>query len=249
MSNYRNKFKIFLILLLSLDCVFATNKTQVRYDEIQVFEAHVVLMTDGLNIKTEQYNASYIAIKLSNPIDLIASKDKDDWFNVEVKDLQVMQIVPFFKDLSYEYFKTLIGQKIILIGDLYHRENGNQMTEVLFTPYQIINSKDKIIANKNELNAISNYYSAISQGNGELANKFLIPEKRNKGNYEVHSMSKFYGGLTDKLSLKRIQIKGENKFEINYTYKMNNTYCNGVSNIEMRKDGEIYLISSIKANC
>ena len=62
-------------------------------------------------------------------------------------------------------------------------------------------------------------------------------------------MSKFYGGLTDKLSLKRIQIKGENKFEINYTYKMNNTYCNGVSNIEMRKDGEIYLISSIKANC
>lgn len=98
------------------------------------------------------------------------------------------------------------------------------------------------------LTAIEGFYGALAQGDGALANTFLMPEKRNQGAYESAAMSRFYGEMREPLQLLGIGRLDPDVLRVRYAYThQSGRRCDGVADVTVRyADGQA-LIERIRA--
>jgi len=116
--------------------------------------------------------------------------------------------------------------------------------------------------NDNKVSSISNnpstqkegianaFYSALSEGDGKKANTFIIPEKRNTGNFQEDKMSSFYGNMKHRLQILEISSTDGNAVKVKFEYSVNDKKCSGTSLLIFREvlpSG--YLIEKITSNC
>jgi len=98
---------------------------------------------------------------------------------------------------------------------------------------------------------ILDFYDLLSKNDIEMAQNFLISEKRNKGAFEIKKMQSFFGGMKMPIHINSIESIDDNKFNVGYQYTKNNARCNGKAVVETyldKSNGAIY-ISRINANC
>jgi hypothetical protein len=112
-----------------------------------------------------------------------------------------------------------------------------------------INTDDSLLAEKN-VHLVKSFYMALSDGNGELANSFLVPEKRNVGNFKTENIRSFYSQMKQKLEINSITPIDKSTVKVNFNYTVNKNQCNGLSTVKLRKtDSNTIYIEKISSNC
>ncbi len=98
------------------------------------------------------------------------------------------------------------------------------------------------------LETVRAFYAALAQADGERANGFLVPEKRDTGAYEIASMSRYYGNMREPLRLLAAEPAGPDAVRVRYHYVYaNGRVCDGAADIALaRRDGRA-LIERIRA--
>ena len=93
---------------------------------------------------------------------------------------------------------------------------------------------------------IRGFYTALSDGQGQVASQFIIPEKRT-GPFAPAALSRFYGALSEPIRLIDISESGPSDFTAHYTFRSRSGVCKGRATIhtEMRQGHN--LIASIHA--
>ncbi len=92
---------------------------------------------------------------------------------------------------------------------------------------------------------IKGFYAALHDGNGELANGFVIPEKRNKGSYNILQMNRFYGELSRPVQLTSIKGQTNNSYLVTFDYAAGTNYCDGKAIVHTKNISGRPMISSI----
>ena len=100
----------------------------------------------------------------------------------------------------------------------------------------------------NALETVRAFYAALAQADGERANGFLIPEKRDTGAYEIASMSRYFGNMREPVRLLAAEPAGPDALRVRYHYVYaNGRVCDGAADIALtQRDGRT-LIERIKA--
>jgi hypothetical protein len=100
------------------------------------------------------------------------------------------------------------------------------------------------------VDVVSGFYAALSRGDGEAAQGFLVPDKRGHGNFDPAAMTKFYGSLAERLVLKKKVQTSANEVHVQYHYAGAGGACEGAANLTLRQIGSDLLIDSINpAGC
>ncbi|WP_110033235.1 hypothetical protein [Hoeflea marina] len=71
------------------------------------------------------------------------------------------------------------------------------------------------------------FYLALGSGDGASAAGFVIPEKTAKGPFSAKALSRFYGGLPEKLWLIELRKTGPNRFAVRYRFRSSSGTCDG----------------------
>lgn len=98
------------------------------------------------------------------------------------------------------------------------------------------------------LAAIEGFYGALAQGDGALANSFLMPEKRNQGAYDIAAMSRFYTEMREPLRLLGVGRLDPDVLRVRYAYThQSGRHCDGVADVTVRYAQGQALIDRIRA--
>ncbi len=91
------------------------------------------------------------------------------------------------------------------------------------------------------------FYLALGTGDGALAARFVVSEKRSKGPFSPQELSRFYGTLPEPLKLLSVERAGPNRFVARYHFRSAAGACDGRAMVEtVRRQGR-YFIQSIQA--
>lgn len=95
---------------------------------------------------------------------------------------------------------------------------------------------------------VRGFYAALSRADGERANAYLIPEKRDAGPFEIDSMNRFYGAMREPLQILGIGRLDANLIRVRYAYEhRSGRRCEGAADVTLRGIGDGYLIERIRA--
>lgn len=101
-----------------------------------------------------------------------------------------------------------------------------------------------------DIELVRSFYLALSNGNGELANSFLIPEKRNVGNFQQEKIKFFYSNMKHRLQINDILPIDENTVKVKFEYTVDQKKCKGLSTVTLRRiDENNPYIEKIISNC
>lgn len=79
--------------------------------------------------------------------------------------------------------------------------------------------------------AIQNFYRALHDGDGAAASQLMVPEKRSSANFTPEAMSRFYGGLTEPVTLTSLTREADGRFLASYRYRAGQRVCDGRARI------------------
>ena len=104
-------------------------------------------------------------------------------------------------------------------------------------------------AEKN-ISLVNEFYKALSAGDGVKANSFIVPEKRNKGNFQEDKINSFYGNMKQKLKVLEIEELDSTTLKVTFEYIVNKSKCNGLSTVKIKEvTPGIHYIEKISSNC
>jgi hypothetical protein len=113
-----------------------------------------------------------------------------------------------------------------------------------FDSWSLDNTRHALILGENATHQdsliaiVQGFYKALSAGNGELAAKFVLPEKRS-GPFSASELSRFYGSLSEPLRLISTEEIGSDTILTQYTFRGNSGSCDGkaIVSIVIQQDG------------
>jgi len=102
--------------------------------------------------------------------------------------------------------------------------------------------RDEVLA------AVEGFYGALGRGDGQRANEFLVPEKRNQGAYEVAAMTRFYSAMSEPLRVLGLGRLDPEVVRVQYAYThQSGRRCDGVADVTVRRADGRALIERIRA--
>jgi hypothetical protein len=99
------------------------------------------------------------------------------------------------------------------------------------------------------LDAVTGFYRALGRGDGNVASRFVVPEKRDSGPLSGRAMTRFYSRLARPLRLTGIRQEGPDTFRVSYRFATRaGEVCEGDALVRARRgpDGG-FLVSGIRA--
>jgi hypothetical protein len=99
------------------------------------------------------------------------------------------------------------------------------------------------------LDAVTGFYRALGRGDGDVASRFVVPEKRTAGPLSGPAMTRFYSRLARPLRLTGIRQEGPDTFRVSYRFATRaGETCEGDALVRARRgpDGG-FLVSGIRA--
>ena len=97
--------------------------------------------------------------------------------------------------------------------------------------------------------AVTRFYKALSQADGNAASALVVPEKRGIGPFNEKNISSFFGSMIEPLTVQSIERTSKDTVQIRYTYRVTKTQCVGIANVRTEYVLGNTLIQGIKANC
>lgn len=102
--------------------------------------------------------------------------------------------------------------------------------------------RDEVLA------AVEGFYGALGRGDGQTANEFLVPEKRNQGAYEIAAMTRFYSAMREPLRVLGVGRLDPEVVRVQYAYThQSGRRCDGVADVTVSRVGGRALIERIRA--
>jgi len=88
------------------------------------------------------------------------------------------------------------------------------------------------------------FYSALEDGQGEIAASYIVPEKRSVPAFVGTNLTRFYGGLAKPLSLIDIAQNDADLYTVRYTYATKSKVCDGLATVATAvRDGRNFILS------
>lgn len=88
------------------------------------------------------------------------------------------------------------------------------------------------------------FYSALEDGQGDIASSYIVPEKRSIPAFVGANLTKFYGGLAKPIQLIDIAQTDAASYTVKYTFATKSKVCDGVANIITTvRDGRNFILS------
>lgn len=91
------------------------------------------------------------------------------------------------------------------------------------------------------------FYLALAAGDGTMAAKYIVPERRNSGPLSAGDLSAYYGHLLEPLRLTAVTSVSSDKYLVSYSFKTTERVCNGRAEVATTKIGGADFIQSIRA--
>lgn len=186
-----------------------------------------------------------------------------DYNNENITSIQLVN--------GYEYNNRLfIGKEVnIKINNLFPAQTGHHHAPLLgdiaymsdaktgeiIKPHGIISENRKIFDESKDITEeygtpmpmIRAFYSALYMGRGDLAQDFIVYEKRNRGPYSISAMNNFYGNMQKPILLQYINKINDYKYKVKYNYKSVTNKCDGEAIVNITKIGDRNFIQSINS--
>ncbi|HYG89502.1 MAG TPA: hypothetical protein VD978_24975 [Azospirillum sp.] len=98
------------------------------------------------------------------------------------------------------------------------------------------------------LDLVQAFYTALARGDGQQANEYLVPEKRNQDAFEIASMTQFYSAMIEPLRVVGVGRLDPAIVRVQYTYThQSGRHCDGVADVTAHRVGGRMLIERIRA--
>ena len=94
---------------------------------------------------------------------------------------------------------------------------------------------------------VRDFYSALGQGNGQVAALLVAPEQRTVPAFSSSAMSAFYGNLREPIHLLALERSGADTFVVQYRYAALSRVCDGKALVTTRSRARAIYIENIKA--
>ena len=105
-----------------------------------------------------------------------------------------------------------------------------------------VTPRDEVLA------VVEGFYAALARGDGQQANEFLVPDKRNRGAYEIASMTRFYSAMSEPLRVIGVGRLDPLVVRVQYAYThQSGRRCDGVADVTVHRIGGRALIERIRA--
>jgi hypothetical protein len=91
------------------------------------------------------------------------------------------------------------------------------------------------------------FYAALGRGDGRKASALIVPEKRTSRAFAAAEMSRFYGGLPQRIRLTRISPSSSRSFLVGYRYSASSSPCVGEAIVTIADRENQNLIVAIRA--
>jgi hypothetical protein len=102
--------------------------------------------------------------------------------------------------------------------------------------------RDEVLA------VVEGFYAALARGDGQQANEFLVPEKRNQGAFEIAAMTRFYSAMSEPLRVIGVGRPDPLVVRVQYAYAhQSGRRCDGVADVTVHRVGGRALIERIRA--
>ncbi|MDO8468511.1 MAG: hypothetical protein Q7S29_02015 [Candidatus Peribacter sp.] len=146
-----------------------------------------------------------------------------------------------------------MGKRLLIVGAFLlliscapiQQEQTNEVEKDINVPKQQEDSQDQLDTS-NENATVHGFYTALSQGNGNLAVRYLMPEKREIGNFTSQGITNYYGGLEGRVSIDRVEQAGVNVWRVIYSYKeTGKERCTDIADVSLVQRGSQWLIGKI----
>ena len=99
------------------------------------------------------------------------------------------------------------------------------------------------------LETVTQFYRALSVGDGHGAAALVTPAKRGVGAFDPVSMSRFYGSLRQPLVLRSVRRLDGSRIEARYSYRATVARCEATAIVETERVRDAAVIRGIRANC
>jgi hypothetical protein len=93
------------------------------------------------------------------------------------------------------------------------------------------------------------FYQYLGLADGSSAAALVIPEKRGMGPFNERNIGKFFGSMKEPLKVNSVKLLSSDTVEVNYTYRVSKSQCNGKAIVETGYFMGNTLIKKISANC
>jgi hypothetical protein len=184
-------------------------------------------------------------------------------------DGRLVNKIHLINTIRYDIGKIRGVNVKVSIDEIYGSHTGHHHAPVLATIVSIqrlrdnytLNSRDIRVENRRIQNntediwleygtpetIVRGFYDALYHGRGDLAQQFLVSEKRNVGAYSIAGMNRFYRALSRPIFLQSITTLAPRSYWVRYNYVNSGSECHGSAIVATRhKLGRNY-ISSIRA--
>jgi len=91
------------------------------------------------------------------------------------------------------------------------------------------------------------FYAALSDGQGDIASRMVVAEKRSHGPFSANELSRFYGHLRQPVRLEEISSNSPTEFIVRYRYAATTHECNGRAVVTTEERGGKNYIKRIAA--
>ncbi len=91
------------------------------------------------------------------------------------------------------------------------------------------------------------FYAALSEGQGDIASKLVVSEKRSHGPFSASELSRFYGHLRHPIRLEEISSNSPTQFVVRYRYSATAHECSGRAVVTTEERGGNNYIQRIDA--
>ena len=153
------------------------------------------------------------------------------------------QAIMFITNAPPEGMARLDKKFSQLYGINYYSVSDSENKDITTQKQNIASDPEKSIG------VVTRFYGALSRADGDTAAALVIPAKRGIGPFNEKRIATYFGNMKEPLVVNGIREIGMNKFEVNYTYRITNSQCKGVSIVETEDFLGNNFIKRIKANC
>ncbi len=155
-------------------------------------------------------------------------------------------------DNAAEFFKSLrrlAGRRVRVEGkSAFTAHTGHHHAPLLLPIAKIIETSDPAEADGGGMAVVQAFYLALAEGHGEVAARFVVPEKRASGPLSARAMTSFYGQLDELLAFMEVKRTGADEFKVRYSFvSRGNQRCDGAAMVHIVAVNGENLIGAIKA--
>lgn len=97
--------------------------------------------------------------------------------------------------------------------------------------------------------AVTRFYRALSEADGNAASALVVPEKRGIGPFNEKNIASFFGAMREPLVVHSIEKISSDSVQVRYTYRYTKSQCIGTAMVRTEYVLGNTLIQGIKANC